>query len=41
LKNRKWLFVVSLWLNAILLLVLAVGYGYFRFERLKDGTGRS
>jgi hypothetical protein len=34
MKNRNWLLIVSLWLNAILLLALAVGYGYFRFQRV-------
>jgi uncharacterized membrane protein len=34
LKNRSWLFIVSLCLNVILLLALAAGYEYVRFERI-------
>lgn len=34
MKNRNWLLIVSLWLNAILILALTVGYGYLRFQRM-------
>jgi hypothetical protein len=34
LKNRNWLLTASLCLNAMLLLMLAGGYGYFQFQRL-------
>lgn len=34
MKNRNRLLIVSLWLNAILILALAAGYGYFRFQRM-------
>jgi hypothetical protein len=34
LKNRKWLLAVSLSLNGILILVLAFGYTYFRYQRV-------
>lgn len=36
MKKRNWSIIVSLWLNAILLLALAVGYGYFRFQRMQS-----
>lgn len=34
MTNRKWTLIVSLCLNAILLLALAAGYEYFRLQRL-------
>ena len=33
MKKRNWPLIVSLLLNVILLLALAFGYGYFRFQR--------
>jgi hypothetical protein len=35
LKNRNWILVASLWLNAILLLAIAAGYLYLRFEQMQ------
>ncbi len=32
MKNRNWLFIASLWLNAFLLVAFAAGYGYLRFQ---------
>jgi hypothetical protein len=33
LKNRRWILVCSLLLNGALMLALAAGYAYYRFDR--------